>query len=131
MEDDLRHFLVTLTKLIGSLGITAFFFPFLKLWQPITLPAPTQTKMDLRPLVPGESLIAVWNNQPVWIIRRTQAMLDTLFSIRPQLVDPDSFTAQQPTLYSKKLSFIKSRIFCCDCLVYSPGLRNTIQTSTQ
>ncbi|WP_010597951.1 hypothetical protein [Rickettsiella massiliensis] len=60
MEDDRRHFLVTLTKLIGSLGITAFFFLFLKSW-----PAPTHTNVDLRPLVPGESLIAVWNNQPV------------------------------------------------------------------
>jgi ubiquinol-cytochrome c reductase iron-sulfur subunit len=111
MEDDRRHFLVTLTKLIGSLGVTAFFFPFLKSWQPIGRPAPTQTKVDLRPLVPGESLIAVWNNQPIWIIRRTQAMCDTLFSIRQQLVDPDSLTAQQPRYIQKNYRSLNPEYF--------------------
>jgi len=45
---------------------------------------------DLGQLVPGEKLTVEWRGQPVWIVRRTQEMLDGIKRIDSKLADPRS-----------------------------------------
>ena len=52
--------------------------------------ATSPVEVDLSNLAPGGSMLVSWQNKPIWIIRRTQAMLDNLPSINPLLRDPYS-----------------------------------------
>lgn len=100
MEEDRRRLLVIMVALMSGIGVAASAVPFLSSWQPNTeLLAETMApvEVDLSKLAPGGSMVVAWQNKPVWIIRRTQAMLDKLPNIHPLLKDPDSLTAQQPS----------------------------------
>lgn len=99
MEEDRRHLLAVIIAAMTGLGVTASTIPFLLSLQP-TAETIAQTtnpvEVDLSNLAPGESMVVAWQNKPIWIIRRTQAMLDNLSNIHSLLRDPNSLTAQQP-----------------------------------
>jgi ubiquinol-cytochrome c reductase iron-sulfur subunit len=98
IDEDRRRFLLISTWILGGVGALCAFAPFGLSWLPNTkaktLPGPVQ--VDLSHMAPGEQVIVEWRGKPVWIIRRTQEMLDTLSEHRTQLRDPQSLSAQQP-----------------------------------
>lgn len=99
MEKDRRHFLVIIIAIMAGFGITAASIPFLASLLPTaeTLAQASESiEVDLTHLTPGESMVVAWQNKPIWIIRRTQAMLDQLSNIHSLLRDPYSLTEQQP-----------------------------------
>ena len=102
MEEDRRHFLSILTTLLAGLGLAASTIPFLTAWKPnsnrLTKAAPLE--VNIQGLAAGESMVVAWQNKPIWIIHRTQAMLDTLPQTHSLLRDPNSLVNQQPT-YTK------------------------------
>lgn len=51
---------------------------------------------DLSRLAPGELATVEWRGKPVWLLRRTEAMIRSLASARGALTDPDSTVPQQP-----------------------------------
>lgn len=54
--------------------------------------------VDVSKLEPGQIIIVEWKKKPVWLLRRPQAMLDTLTvpGLLHRLKDPRSESAQQP-----------------------------------
>lgn len=99
MEDDRRHLLAIIIAIMAGVGIAASTIPFFASLQatPETLAQATHSvEVDLTRLAPGESMVVAWQNKPIWIIRRTQAMLDSLPNLHPLLRDPNSLTEQQP-----------------------------------
>jgi ubiquinol-cytochrome c reductase iron-sulfur subunit len=100
MEEDRRHLLAVIIAIMAGFGIVASTVPFLASLRP-TAEALAQVtdpvEVNLSHLAPGESMVVAWQNKPIWIIRRTQAMLDNLPNIHSLLRDPDSLTEQQPT----------------------------------
>lgn len=99
MEEDRRHLLSVIIAIMAALGAATSTIPFLLSLQPTaeTLAQATHPiEVDLSHLAPGESMVVAWQNKPIWIIRRTQAMLDNLPNIHSLLRDPDSLIAQQP-----------------------------------
>jgi ubiquinol-cytochrome c reductase iron-sulfur subunit len=98
MEEDRRRFISILTTLMAGFGIAASAVPFLSILKPNPgkLRELASLVVDLAPLVAGESMVVAWQNKPIWIIRRTQMMLDTLTRIHPLLRDPNSLVQQQP-----------------------------------
>lgn len=99
MEEDRRHLLATIIAILAGFGIAASSIPFLASLQPTAealAQAQDSVEIDLTHLAPGESMVVAWQNKPIWIIRRTQAMLDNLSNIHSLLRDPDSLTEQQP-----------------------------------
>ena len=99
MEEDCRHFLPIIIAIMAGFGIAASTVPFLASLQPTTealAQAEESVKVNLNHLAPGEFMVVAWQNKPIWIIRRTQAMLDKLSNIHSLLRDPDSLTEQQP-----------------------------------
>lgn len=99
-----RCFLRRATTVVGGAGLAAATVPFVSYLLPSAdteaLGGPIET--DISQLQPTEQLTVVWRGKPVWIIRRTQAMLDSLPKLNNLLRDPFSEEDQQPP-YAKNL----------------------------
>ncbi|MGH8481241.1 MAG: ubiquinol-cytochrome c reductase iron-sulfur subunit [Nevskiaceae bacterium] len=98
-----RRFLTLTTTAVGAVGAGFAAVPFVVSLAPSerakALGAPV--KIDIGKLEAGQMVIAVWRRQPVWVVRRTPAMLATLEAVAPQLSDPESKVKQQPDYIQK------------------------------
>ena len=99
-----RCFLRKATTAVGGLGIAATAVPFVSYLLPSVdteaLGGPVE--VDISPLQPTQQLTVVWRGKPIWVIRRTQTMLDNLPKLNSELRDPLSEEDQQPP-YAKNL----------------------------
>lgn len=98
IDTERRKFLLTTTCVLGGVGALCALTPFVSSWLPSAKAqadgAPVQ--VDLSKMEPGEQVVVEWRGKPVWIIRRTQEMLQKLSGHNTQLRDPQSLTIQQP-----------------------------------
>ena len=100
INEQRRYFLIGAASVVGALGIAGAAVPFVESWSPSakarSFAAPVT--VDFSRLKPGEMLgpIPAWRGQPIFIVYRTQAMLDELQKLRPSRADPDSERDQQP-----------------------------------
>ena len=53
--------------------------------------------VDIATLRPGEKMTVLWRGKPVWILRRTKAMLESLNATSALVADPDSKRTGFPT----------------------------------
>lgn len=81
----------------GVLGISML-IPFVSSMLPSerAKAAGAPIEVDIDRLASGELLVVEWRGKPVWILKRTEAMLSSLKKIEDQLVDPQSEVKQQP-----------------------------------
>lgn len=97
-DEGRRRFLLATTCVLGGVGALCALTPLVSSWLPSAKAqaeaAPLQ--VDLSKMEPGEQAVVEWRGKPVWIIRRTSAMLHSLSQNVSQLRDPQSRTAQQP-----------------------------------
>jgi ubiquinol-cytochrome c reductase iron-sulfur subunit len=102
VDTERRKFLLTATKVAGGVGCAFAATPFVSSWLPSAkaMAAGAPVEVDLSKMEPGQQVTVEWRGKPVWIIKRTQAMLDTLNKTRERLRDPDSQAEQQPN-YAK------------------------------
>ncbi|KTC82136.1 ubiquinol-cytochrome c reductase iron-sulfur subunit [Legionella cherrii] len=102
VDEDRRRFLLTSTCVLGGIGALCALTPLVASWLPSAKAqaegAPVQ--VDISKLEPGEQAVVEWRGKPVWIIRRTQEMLQRLTADSSKLRDPNSLTQQQPS-YAK------------------------------
>ena len=93
-----RRFLTLTTSVVGAVGAGFAAVPFIASLPPSerakALGAPVT--IDISKMEPGQQVVAVWRRQPVWVIRRTPAMLASLDKVVGQLADPESEVPQQP-----------------------------------
>lgn len=98
IDEGRRRFLLTTTCVLGGAGALCALTPLVSSLLPSAKAqaegAPVQ--VDLSKMEPGEQAVIEWRGKPVWIIRRTQEMLQKLSGHTSQLRDPNSLTAQQP-----------------------------------
>jgi ubiquinol-cytochrome c reductase iron-sulfur subunit len=98
VDEERRRFLRTTTCVLGGIGALCALTPLASSWLPSAKAqadaAPLQ--VDLSKMEPGEQAVVEWRGKPVWIIRRTPAMLQSLTTNTARLRDPQSLTAQQP-----------------------------------
>ena len=66
---------------------------------------------DISDLALGDTKIVEWRGKPVWIVRRTPAMLAALRGHDGQLVDPASRKNQQPANARNTARAVKSDVF--------------------
>ena len=66
---------------------------------------------DIAGILPGELKMVEWRGKPVWLMRRTQEMLDALPALDSQLVDPTSKVNQQPDYARNEHRSIKPEVF--------------------
>jgi ubiquinol-cytochrome c reductase iron-sulfur subunit len=99
-DSNRRHFLGVATGVMGLVGAGFVAYPFLASWQPSAraqaLGAPVE--VDVSKLEVGGLLKVEWRGSPIWILRRTRQMLETLTlpEVAERLRDPDSRQSDQP-----------------------------------
>ncbi len=98
VDQDRRRFLTGVTTGVGAAGVAAAAVPFVASMTPSAKAraAGAPVLVDIGDLEPGKLLKIEWRGKPVWIIKRTQEMLDSLETVKDELADPDSDRDQQP-----------------------------------
>ncbi|MGY0559123.1 MULTISPECIES: ubiquinol-cytochrome c reductase iron-sulfur subunit [unclassified Luteimonas] len=96
-----RRFLTATTAVVGAVGVGAAAIPFIKSWNPSAraLTAGAPVTVDISGLQTGQRMIVEWRGQPVWVVRRTQQILDLLPTLDSLLSDPLSKNADQQPDY--------------------------------
>jgi ubiquinol-cytochrome c reductase iron-sulfur subunit len=95
-----RYFLIGATSVVGGLGIVGAAVPFVASWSASAkakaLGAPIT--VDISKLEPGAMLgpIPAWRGQPIFIVNRTKAMLESIRALDASRLDPNSKEDQQP-----------------------------------
>jgi ubiquinol-cytochrome c reductase iron-sulfur subunit len=99
-----RRFLTATTAVVGGAGGIMLAVPFVKMWLPSerAKAAGAPVEIDLSKLEDGQLLIQPWRGRPVYVFKRSEAMLATLEPEEQRLKDKDSKLAVQP-------SYIKGR----------------------
>jgi ubiquinol-cytochrome c reductase iron-sulfur subunit len=82
----------------GGAGLLATAVPFIASFQPSALARAEggPVDVDISALPAGESKTVAWRGQPVWVMRRTPAMITALQQPDPALADPLSARSEQP-----------------------------------
>lgn len=98
VDQDRRRFLTAGAGVVGAAGVVVGAIPFLASLQPSEKAkaegAPVE--FDISKLLPGMKVTIEWRKRPVFIVRRTPEMLESLEEVQPLLVDPESEKNQQP-----------------------------------
>jgi len=97
-DESRRNFLLIATAATGTTGLAFAAAPFIASWTPSertrALGAPTE--FNLAKLEPGALAQTMWRKQPIYIVRRTPAMVASLASHDRRLKDPRSLSSEQP-----------------------------------
>ncbi len=100
-----RKLLVAATSVVGAAGLAATSVPFIASMTPSgrARAAGAPVEAEFGRLEPGEQLTVEWRGKPVWILRRTEAMLKILEQLahQAQLADPRSEVERQQPDYAR------------------------------
>ncbi|MGY0503775.1 ubiquinol-cytochrome c reductase iron-sulfur subunit [Luteimonas sp. e5] len=98
-----RRFLTATTAVVGAVGAGFAAVPFIKSWNPSARAklagAPVIQAID--GIAEGQQLEVMWRGQPIFIARRSKAMLDSLPGLDSHVVDPQSDNADQTPDFAK------------------------------
>ena len=91
-----RRTLTILTGLIAGSGIVAASIPFFSSLKPSSEKTFPVRDVDISKLEEGQMLSIVIFNKPLYILKRSNEVLDTLKLENPILLDPNSINSVQP-----------------------------------
>ncbi len=109
VDNSRRRFLTVATSVVGGVGVVGAAVPFIASWNPSerAKAAGADVEVDISKLEPGQMMRVEWRSKPVWIVRRTKAILDALAGHEDQLRDPNSDEDQQPTFAKNRYRSLK------------------------
>ena len=98
-----RRFLTATTAVVGAVGAGFAAVPFIKSWSPSARArfAGAPVSQDISALAEGAQMVLNWRGQPIFIARRSKAMLDVMKSLDGILADPASANADQQPKYAQ------------------------------
>ena len=104
--------LLVATAAVGGAGAVTAMVPFLSSMLPSerAKAAGAPVEVDIGNLAPGQMTTVEWRGKPVWIINRSQEMLDTLTKLDDAVADPKSEEKQQPEYCKNETRSIKPNI---------------------
>ena len=87
-----RCFLLAATSVVGGVAAGAAAVPFVGSMLPSerAKAAGAPVEVDISTLAPGDKVTVDWRGQPVWVVRRTKDMLETLPKLDGVVSDPNS-----------------------------------------
>ncbi|MFL9582459.1 ubiquinol-cytochrome c reductase iron-sulfur subunit [Stenotrophomonas sp. AB1(2024)] len=99
-----RRFLSATTAVVGAVGVGFAAVPFIKSWNPSARAklAGAPVLADISALQEGQRLVMEWRGQPIWIVKRSKAILEALHGLDGRLKDPQSSNADQQPVYVLK-----------------------------
>lgn len=98
IDDDRRAALIA-TSVAGAAGAAAAAAPFVISFAPSerARAAGAPVEVDVAALAPGEMKTVEWRGKPVWILRRTPDMLESIKKTAERVADPNSERTAYPT----------------------------------
>jgi ubiquinol-cytochrome c reductase iron-sulfur subunit len=104
-----RQFLVAATTVAGGVAAGAVAVPFAASMLPSerAKAAGAPVEVDVSTLAPGERVTVEWRGKPVWIVRRTKEMLETIKANEGNVADPQSKKPMQPPYAANETRAIK------------------------
>ncbi|KRA15312.1 MULTISPECIES: ubiquinol-cytochrome c reductase iron-sulfur subunit [unclassified Lysobacter] len=129
-----RRFLTATTAVVGAVGAGFAAVPFIKSWNPSARAklAGAPVTADISALEEGQRLVFEWRGQPIWIVKRSKAILEALPTLDSHLRDPLSTNLdQQPSYIKGEFRSIKKDISVlvglCTHLGCSPEMKAEIR----
>ena len=113
VDQSKRKFLIAATSVAGGVAAAAVAVPFVTSMMPSerAKAAGAPVEADISKIESGSMITVEWRGKPVWIVNRSQAMLDALASHDDKLSDPKlEVTSQQPDYCVNPARAIKSNI---------------------
>ena len=103
VDEDRRELLAGATAVAGGLALAGAGVPFVASMWPSerARAAGAPVEVDIGTLALGELKTVEWRGKPVWILRRTPAMISSLEAVRGRLSDPDSQVSSQQPEYAR------------------------------
>jgi len=101
--DNARRNLIVATGAVGVAAGAGVAVPFAWSWWPSerAKAAGAPVEADISNIAPGEMSVVEWRGKPVWIMRRTKEMLDSITKADDQVSDPKSDVNGQQPEYAK------------------------------
>lgn len=127
--DRTRRNLVVATSVVGGAAGAGAAIPFVWSMFPSerAKAAGAPVEVDLTKIAPGSIEVVEWRGKPVWVIRRTKEMLESLKSVESRLSDPASKASTQPQYAQNEYRSQKPEIMVmegvCTHLGCSPQLK--------
>lgn len=127
--DNTRRNLIVATAAVSGAAGAAVAIPFAWSWWPSerAKAAGAPVAVDVSKLAPGELAVVEWRGKPVWVIRRTKEMLESLKAVAGRLTDPNSNASTQPEYAKNEARALKAEYMVmegvCTHLGCSPQLK--------
>jgi ubiquinol-cytochrome c reductase iron-sulfur subunit len=96
--DRTRRNLLVATSLAGGAASVGAAVPFVvSMWPSERAKAAgAPVEVDISRMEPGDLKVVEWRGKPVWVVRRTKEMIDSLKVVAGKLTDPGSRASAQP-----------------------------------
>lgn len=128
--DKSRRTLLTVgASAVGAVGTAVTLWPFVATMSPSAraLAAGAPVEVDVSKMQLGEKIEVEWRRKPVWIVRRSDKMLESLDEDTDRLRDPNSLVDQQPPFAQNEYRSIRPQFLVlvgiCTHLGCSPTFR--------
>jgi ubiquinol-cytochrome c reductase iron-sulfur subunit len=94
-----RRTAIMLAAAVGGAGVVAAAVPFVASFTPSerAKAAGAPVEFDISGIAPGEMKTVEWRGVPVWVLRRTPEMLESIKKADSQVADPKSLRTAFPT----------------------------------
>lgn len=130
-----RNFLLGATGVVGTAGVAGVAVPFIGSWNPSAraLAAGAPIKIDISKVREGELLgpIQAWRDRPIFVVKRSQEVLQNLTDHVDHLADPSSEDSDQPEYVQNDTRSIKPDLLVlvglCTHLNCSPKFKPVVQ----
>ncbi len=110
LDEGKRRFLLTATTSVATgVAATAAAVPFVASMLPSerAKAAGAPVEVDISKLEPGQKMVVEWRGKPVWVVRRTPAMLKAVQGDDERVADPNSKRSIQPTYAQNEFRSLK------------------------
>ena len=107
-----RNFLAAATTVTGLVGVGFTAVPFLASWKPSARAqaAGAPVEVDISKLDMGAMVSVEWRGRPVWILRRSEEMLERMTNVVGSLSDPESLESEQPVYTQNDTRSLKPEV---------------------
>jgi ubiquinol-cytochrome c reductase iron-sulfur subunit len=127
--DRTRRNLIVATSIVGGAASVAAAVPFVvSMWPSERAKAAgAPVEVDISRMEPGDLKVIEWRGKPVWVVRRTKEMVDSLRAVASRLTDPASRASEQPEYAKNEMRARKPEVMVmegvCTHLGCSPQLK--------
>ena len=96
--DKTRRNLIGVTSAVGTVAGVGAAVPFVTSMWPSARARAAGAPVEVDPsrIGPGELGVIEWRGKPVWVLRRTKEMIESLKTVESRLSDPQSKASEQP-----------------------------------